>query len=62
MVPGQQYAIVLGQETPSTSGVYEWETSGSDGINGFGKFQPGGNWVDESDLGDAWLQVNGTLS
>ena len=62
LVPGQQYAIVLGQETPSTSGYYEWETSGSEGTSGFGKFQPGGNWVDESDLGDAWLQVNGTLN
>jgi hypothetical protein len=61
MVPGEQYAIVLGQQTPGTGGYYEWETTGSNGINGFGKFQPAGNWVDESNLGDAWLQVNGTL-
>ena len=29
---------------------------------GFGKFVPGGTWQDESYLGDAWLQVSGTLT
>ena len=46
----------------STSSYYEWATSGSNGISGFGKFVPGGAWVDESSLGDAWLQVSGTLN
>lgn len=60
LVPGRMYAIVLGQRTPSDSN-YLWTTSGSTGLYGFGKFQPDGSWQDESNLGDAWLQVSGSL-
>jgi hypothetical protein len=61
MVPGATYAIVLGQQTPGSS-HYSWTTSGSNGLFGFGKIQPDGSWRDESNLGDAWLQVSGDLS
>ena len=60
LVPGRMYAIVLGQRTPSDSN-YLWTTSGSNGRYGFGKFLPDGSWKDESNLGDAWLQVSGNL-
>jgi hypothetical protein len=61
LVPGRMYAIVLGQRTPSASN-YLWTTSGSNGMYGFGKFLPDGSWKDESNLGDAWLQVSGSLN
>ncbi|MFI9380067.1 hypothetical protein [Kutzneria sp. NPDC052558] len=60
MTPGATYAIVLGQQTPGDS-LYGWTTSGSNGLFGFGKFQPDGSWQPESGLGDAWLQISGTL-
>ena len=53
---------MLGQQNPGSSSYYEWATSGSNGTSGFGKLVPGGAWGDESSLGDAWMQVNGTLS
>jgi len=61
LVPGRMYAIVLGQQTPSDAN-YLWTTSGSNGLYGFGKFLPDGSWRAESNLGDAWLQVSGSLN
>jgi len=61
LVPGKMYAIVLGQQTPSDSN-YLWTASGSRGDYGFGKVRPDGSWQDESNLGDAWLQVSGSLN
>ena len=61
LVPGQQYAILLGQVTPSNTSWYEWSTVGTDGPYGFGQIQANGVWVREPDLGQGWLQVDGTL-
>jgi hypothetical protein len=61
LVDGQQYAVVLGQTTPSTSNDYEWATTGSGGVLRFGK-NTGSAWVNESSLGDAWLKVNVSAS
>jgi hypothetical protein len=60
IVPGKTYVIALSQSTPGDA-VYVWTASGSNGLYGFGKFRPDGTWTDESNLGDAWLQVSGSL-
>ena len=60
IVPGKLYAVVLSQQTPGNA-VYVWTASGSTGLYGFGKIGPDGGWKDESSLGDAWLQVSGSL-
>ncbi|MFJ6725981.1 hypothetical protein ACIQPQ_13810 [Streptomyces sp. NPDC091281] len=55
LVDGAPYAVVLGQQTPSPSNAaYEWATSGSRGVQAFGK-GAGSGWTAESNLGDAWL-------
>ncbi|MFC5406058.1 glycoside hydrolase family 9 protein [Cohnella soli] len=54
---GTKYAIVLGQATGGTGGIYEWLT-GID-VNGqlnFGKFM-GDAWVDESHIGYGWMKL-----
>jgi hypothetical protein len=61
LTSGSEYAVTLGQATPNPTSLYEWATSGSAGIYGFGKTTSGGAWTDESSSGDAWLQVVGTL-
>jgi predicted alpha-1,2-mannosidase len=57
LVNGNEYAIVLGQVTPSTGSFYSWvhgvEVS-TDLQNG--KWT-GSVWVDESQLGDGWTKV-----
>ncbi|MFD4571773.1 hypothetical protein ACFWNK_11110 [Streptomyces sp. NPDC058417] len=55
LVDGAPYAVVLRQQTPSPSNAaYEWATSGSRGVQGFGK-GAGSGWTAESNLGDGWL-------
>jgi parallel beta-helix repeat protein len=56
---GNQYAIVLTAETINENGLmhgYSWPTREVAGNEKFGKYS-GGQWVDESFLGDGWLKV-----
>lgn len=56
---GKKYAIALTQETLSENGTmhnYSWPTKEVNSNEFFGKFA-GGEWVDESSLGDGWLKV-----
>ncbi|MEO2074888.1 MAG: right-handed parallel beta-helix repeat-containing protein [Bacillus sp. (in: firmicutes)] len=61
---GKKYALALTQETLSQDGGlhnYSWPTKEVNSNEYFGKFA-GGNWVDESFLGDGWLKVYTTVS
>lgn len=56
---GQKYAIALTQETLSENGTmhnYSWPAKEVNGNEYFGKYA-GGEWVDESFLGEGWLKV-----
>jgi hypothetical protein len=56
LVPGESYAIVLGQQTPQQN-YYEWVTGIElDAAAFFGK-SDGATFTDESELGEAWLKV-----
>ena len=52
---GATYAIVLGQVEPSFFS-YEWQTADVSAPLKFGKYS-GGEWIDESMIGDGWLKV-----
>jgi hypothetical protein len=56
LTAGAKYAIVLGQVTPKGQ-HYNWCTEEISGDLHFGKYDGNGNWVDESQIGDGWLQV-----
>ncbi len=56
LVCGNQYAIVLGQQTPDASNFYAW-CSGARTIGNFGKWN-GPSYVDETSIcGNGWLMV-----
>ncbi len=54
---GTVYAIVLGQSTNSDYSNYEWSTSEVNASLKYGKYS-GGQWIDESGIGDGWLKVH----
>jgi hypothetical protein len=54
LVPGREYAIVLGADS---GGRFEWATAAESEALHFGKWN-GSAWVDESGLGDGWLRVD----
>lgn len=63
-LPAGTYFVVLGQASPSRSSAYEWATWPSRVAESFGKINPTGSstypfWpVDESGLGDGWLEIH----
>jgi hypothetical protein len=58
LVPGTEYAIVLGQENPDTvtTNGFSWCTKQVSSELDFGKLE-GSTWTDESLNGDGWLKV-----
>jgi hypothetical protein len=55
---GAEYALVLGQMTPSDAARYEWAVGEAPGDDYFGKIQPDGTIVEENELANGWLQVH----
>ncbi|MFH0977036.1 MAG: hypothetical protein V1874_14740 [Spirochaetota bacterium] len=57
LVPGAEYAIVLGQvNLDDTTAGFEWCTYEVNSELNFGKLE-GSTWIDEFGLGDGWLKV-----
>ncbi len=58
LVPGTEYAIVLGQvNLDDTTAGFEWCTKEVSSELNFGKLV-NSDWIDESGLGDGWLKLN----
>jgi hypothetical protein len=58
--PGKKYAIVLSGDTfpdPSNNTRYEWAVAPVYSTLNFGRWD-GRNWIDESRLGNGWMQLD----
>lgn len=59
LVPGKEYALVLSADTypdPANDTRFEWAVAPVYGHLHFGKWN-GSSWIDESGLGNGWLQI-----